>query len=82
MRRNLEQQLEALSETFKKYPTPANRSLLDKVRTDLDFCLTDEAERTLRWARQKWYVKTNKPNVMLANRLCTSTPKYTPMHSL
>lgn len=60
-------------------PTPANRRLLDKARTELDSCLTDETERTLRWARQKWYVKVNKPNAMLANRLRTFIPKFAPI---
>lgn len=36
--------------------------LLDQACTDLDLCLTDEAERTLRWACQKWYAKANKRN--------------------
>ena len=53
-RRALEQRLEVLSSAFKQTPSPANRRLLDAARTDLDLCLTDEAERTLRWARQKW----------------------------
>lgn len=77
-RRALEQRLEALS-AFKQSPTPANRRLLNKACTDLDLYLADEAECTLRWARQKWYTKANKPNAMLANRLRIFTPKFTPI---
>lgn len=79
IRHALEHQLGTLSETFKQSPTLDNRKLLDKVHTDLDLCLTDEAERTLRWARQKWYAKANNPNTMLSNRLRTFTPKFTPI---
>lgn len=77
--RDLKLKLEAATKVFKQTPTPTNRKLLDKARTELDLCLTDEAERTLRWARQKWYIKANKPNAMLANRLRTFTPKFTPI---
>lgn len=79
-RRKLEQTLEDCSTAFKVSPTPANRRALDKARTDLDLCLTDEADRTLRWARQNWYSKANKPNAQLANRLQTFIPKFTPIY--
>lgn len=72
--RTLEERLELISTTFKQSPTPANQKLLDQASTKLDLCLNDEAERTLRWARQIWYTKANKPNTMLAKRLCTFTP--------
>lgn len=78
-RRTLKTLLEFLSMTFKQPPTPVNRKLLDQARTELDLCLTEEAERTLRWVRQKWYAKENKPDSMLANRLHTFTPKHTPI---
>lgn len=78
-RRCLETRLESLSTTFKQFPTPANRILLDLACTGLDLCLTEEVERTLRWARRKWYAKANKPNSMLSIRVRTFTPKYTPI---
>lgn len=71
--------MELVSVLIKLTPTPANRRSLDKARTDLDLCLSDEADRTLRWARQKWYAKANKPTAQLANRLRTFTPKFTPI---
>lgn len=75
----LEASLETLSTTFKQSPTPVNRKPLDQAHAELDLYLTDTAELTLRWYRQIWYAKANKPNAMLANRLRTFTPKFTPI---
>lgn len=75
----LETRLEALSVAFKQSPTPGNRKLLEQVRSELDLCLTEGAERILRWSHLKWYARANKPNRMLANRLRTFAPKFTPL---
>lgn len=48
MRYSLEACLDSLSTIFKQSPTPANRKLLDGAHIELNLCLTEEAERTLR----------------------------------
>lgn len=71
-----EMHLESISKTFKQSPTPANCKLLDQARTELDLCLINEAERRLRWARQKWYAKANKPTIISSKKKTPLRPHH------
>ncbi|KAM9301968.1 dynein regulatory complex subunit 7 [Gastrophryne carolinensis] len=50
-------------------PSARNRRALDNLHSELNMLLDDQAEKRLRWSKQKFYTRGNKPDTMLTRKL-------------
>lgn len=56
----LEAKLETATKEFRQHPTKQARAIVDDLWADLDLCLTERAERHIRWMKQKFYAGGKK----------------------
>lgn len=71
----LASQLDTAMVLLKQVPSRSKHDRVERLRADLDLCLTDTAERQLRWTNQKFYANGNKIGSMLANKLKSFAPR-------
>lgn len=64
---DLEQQLEHITNLYNLNPSKQNRINLDKIKTELNLCLTDEAENNLDGLTNVFMPKVICPPLCLQN---------------
>ncbi|XP_068098327.1 potassium-transporting ATPase alpha chain 2-like [Hyperolius riggenbachi] len=77
--RDLELDYQSKYDLFHNSPSPSNKPDLLAAETALNLSLTDVAEKHLASTKFQFYLKANKPDTLLANRLRHSDPSYKPI---
>lgn len=65
---------------FQNNPSPALQLKLNKAKRELDLFLTESADKTPKRSRDNYYIKSNKPNTLLAHRLKSFHKPTKPLH--
>uniref|UniRef100_A0A803JHJ3 exodeoxyribonuclease III n=1 Tax=Xenopus tropicalis TaxID=8364 RepID=A0A803JHJ3_XENTR len=72
--KKLEQQLHDTTRQDQSSPSPTLKATIRRLRTDLDFLLSQATEKQLQWTKQRFYTQSNKIGTLLARKL--NQPAY------
>lgn len=67
--RKLESNFNTAFASFQSNPSSKSKEQLEKARLEYDLFLTESADKTLRRSKHMFYMKSNKPNTLLARTL-------------
>lgn len=80
--RKLESDFLASYTAFSANPTPAAKNKLDKARLEYYLFFTESSDKSLRCSRHTYYMKSNKPDTLLACTLKSiNNKKVKPPHT-